>query len=713
SRHLDRARRLRDQARSALNQRQYAAAVDWAEQAAAAAGDAYLATCASRSGELRGAWLHSPDGIADWGWDKTIRALAENGFNAMFPNFCWGYVADYPSEVLPVHPDVARRGDVLQECLDACRKYGVELHVWKVNWNMGMRTPKELREQMHQAGRTQVTLSGAPTQYLAPHRQDNFELERDAMLELVRKYPIDGIHFDYIRYPDNKCDYSPDARAAFEANRGQAVAEWPKACAWGGPLWKEYNRWRQANISRLVAAVYSGAKAIRADIRVSAAVFSGWESAPESVAQSAAEWIDNGWLDFVCPMNYTTDYASLQRLLEYQVQRVGGRIPIYSGLGTYLHDGPVMTGSQVELSRTLGADGVVCFDLRRTLVENILPPLGKNVFAASAGPILPHHVETPTYVVSAGRADLENGYQIGDTLSVQVSLPAAVARARRLEANFSCDGRPVLSGREVQIRRRGNDLVFSGRAAVAGRYRLELLCADLDFLSRSPVYRVYDEAEAAEIHRRESPPQFTRRGALRVGVWQHDAYGAGVLLQALQELAGVEAQPLLNLKPESLSACQVVVLPQPRKQQALFKAAATGTALNAYVRQGGGLLVTHALVGIRGFVNPVPEVVATAAENALPGRGWKAVGGHAVTAGIGRQVQMSTFGDRVKVTPARGGTVVAATEDGAPVMIVGTHGRGRYAACGLGLGIGNNDQDSPLSPGEQKLLQNTVKWLGK
>ena len=32
--HLDRARRLRDQAQSALNQRQYAASIDWAEQAA-------------------------------------------------------------------------------------------------------------------------------------------------------------------------------------------------------------------------------------------------------------------------------------------------------------------------------------------------------------------------------------------------------------------------------------------------------------------------------------------------------------------------------------------------------------------------------------------------------------------------------------------------------------------------------------------------------
>ena len=88
-------------------------------------------------------------------------------------------------------------------------------------------------------------------------------------------------------------------------------------------------------------------------------------------------------------------------------------------------------------------------------------------------------------------------------------------------------------------------------------------------------------------------------------------------------------------------------------------------------------------------------------------------GGHAVTAGIGRQVQVSTFGDRIKVTPARGGTVVAMTDQGEPIMVVGAHGRGRYAACGLGLAIGKNDKDSPLSPAELMLLQNTVKWLAK
>lgn len=713
NRNLDLARRWRDQTLSALNQRQYKIALDNAKQARQAAEQAYLATCASRIGELRGAWLHSPYGIGDWGWDRTIKVLADNGFNAMFPNFCWGYVADYHSEVLPVHPDVAVKGDLLQQCLDACQKYGVEIHVWKVNWNMGHRTPKAYREQMRQAGRTQVKANGGVTDYLSPHRQDNFELERDAMLEMVRKYPINGIHFDYIRYPDSSCDFSDDARKAFEANLGSKVPNWPGDCTSGGKLRKEYNLWRQNNISRLVEAVYKGAKEVRPDIKVSAAVFGGWEMATESIAQNAQLWIENGWLDFVCPMNYTTDLKYLRRLLTDQVQRVNGKILVYCGIGNYLHDGAVMTGSQVEMARALGADGVVCFDLRRSLVEDILPKLGRNIFAEQAGAVLPHHVPTPPYTMPTGRQDLENGLLVGDAIAVRVELPPKVAQNRRLQVAFTCDGRVALNNKEVQIRRQGNKLTATAKTALPGYYRLELSCPEQAFLSRSPVCRVYGQEEAAEVRQLQGPPPFVRRRVLRVGVWQHDAYGAAELLRVLQQQQDLEALPLLNLKPASLAACQVVLLPQPRQQLALFKNAATAADLSDFVRQGGGLLTTHALVGIRGFINPIPHVVANAEEKALSGAEWKIMGGHAVTAGISRGILTSTFNDRIKLTPAKSGTVVVTTDRNEPVMVVGAYGRGRYAACGLGLGIGINDQDAPPSPAEARLLLNTVRWLGK
>ena len=129
--------------RHCLQSQQFDEAYINADKALKLSRELFLTSCPARNGEMRGVWIHSPYGIADWGWDRTVEVLAMNGFNAIFPNFLWGYVADYPSEVLPNHPGVITaqgKIDCLQQCLEACRKYKVELHVWKVNWNMGQKT---------------------------------------------------------------------------------------------------------------------------------------------------------------------------------------------------------------------------------------------------------------------------------------------------------------------------------------------------------------------------------------------------------------------------------------------------------------------------------------------------------------------------------------------------------------------------------------------
>jgi len=66
-------------------------------------------------------------------WDESIRFLKENGFNVILPNMLWGGIAYYPSQVLPEYEELAQRGDQIEQCLAACRKYGVACHVWKVN----------------------------------------------------------------------------------------------------------------------------------------------------------------------------------------------------------------------------------------------------------------------------------------------------------------------------------------------------------------------------------------------------------------------------------------------------------------------------------------------------------------------------------------------------------------------------------------------------
>lgn len=713
------ASRRQDEARRLLAANQPAEALRAAQEAVAAGQEAFLASRPSRQGELRGAWIHSAYGIPEWGWDRTARVLAENGFNALFVNLCWGAVADYRSEVLPVHPEVAVKGDQMEACLAACRKHGIALHVWRVNWNMGHRTPQDIKDKMTAAGRTQQKLDGSPSPYLAPHIEANFILERDAMLEIVRKYPVDGIHFDYIRYPGADCDFSDSARAAFAAWLGQEVVGWPQSCAAGGALRRKYNEWRRGNISRLVEAVSGEAHRLRPGIKVSAAVFGEWDSTGESIAQDTVAWLRRGWLDFVCPMNYTNSNAGLERLLRMQEPLTPAGIPLYVGLGAWQHESPARTVEQIELVRRLGGDGFICFAHNLRFAETTLPALGKGVTREPVAGLQPHESISGTFALPVAGGEMGGAFRVGDELVFTLTMPPEVATFTP-EVAVLVDGYAHNMGGRLQLRERGRELRIAVRAPVAGQYRIEVSGTWAEggrraqakpFLIRSRSVRVLSGDEAETILARERPPVFRNTGGLRVAVWQDNAYGAAPILAHLEQVEGIDAAPLWNLRRESLAACQVVVLCQPRVRRELFKNEEAARELAHFVERGGGLLTLHALVGIRDYLPPVPAV-ATGGE-ALAGSTWQVAGYHAITKDLDRrQTYVSTFGDRIGVVPGARGRTIARTPEGVPVVAAGLSSRGRYAACGLGIGIGPGDTDVPLSPAEAVLLEGMLRWLG-
>ncbi|MBT3375947.1 MAG: family 10 glycosylhydrolase [Lentisphaerae bacterium] len=687
-----------------------------AERAEAAARSANLASLPPLQGELRGAWIHSGYGIKGWTWDETVKVLADNGFNAIFPNLCWGGIADYPSEVLPVHPRVAKDGDQLAECLRACRKYGLELHVWKVCWNLGHHTPPEIRKQFVEAGRTQVDIKGKPSNFLAPHIAANFELERDAMLEIVRRYDVDGVHFDYIRYPNADCDFSDSARVAFQAWHGETVSGWPKACHRGGALRGAFNTWRRGNISRLVQAVSEGVHAIRPEVQVSAAVFGNWDSSPGSIAQATVEWIDNGWLDFVCPMNYNTSDTWLRNILSGQLEAVRGRIPIYCGLGSWRHENTIATARQIALGRELGVDGFVCFQHGLRFARDTLPGLGKGITRGDARPV-PHAWTRCELAHPRGAEVLGGSFRVGEAIKVRVRLDRKTTRSVSPDVTVERDGLPASMVTDVRVRTGRRTVTCTFSPTVGGRYRVLFKGGyqkrgseePSPLFVRSRTVDVLSHEDAEERILRTKAPRFQRNGGVRVAVWDDHAYGGTPLLEALASRAGLDVASLYNLRPSSLSACDVVILPQPRRRSDLFRDAKVMEAVIRYLAQGGSVLTTHAMVGLREFV-PIAPGVATGVDT-VKGRQWCVVPGHPGVAQLGPGPYESTFVDRAVLTVGADGTVLARTPEGVPVVAAGAVGRGRYVACGLGTGIGRGDKDVPLPAAEVRLMDSAVRWL--
>lgn len=387
-REWDEGERLLGQAAESLKASRPARAFELAGDARQRRVQAYLMAAPSRVPEGRAFWNHSGTGAYPGDWERTARELASAGINMVFPNMLWAGRAHYASDVLPRSSTFQQYGDQIEQCVAAAHRHGIEVHVWKVNFNLSG-APAEFVERLRREGRLQVDVHGQPTNWLNPAHPHNQKLEVDSLLEVVRRYPVDGIHFDYIRYPNGNNDYSDFSRKQFETDTGHTVKHWPADC-YDGPLADAYRDWRCDQITRLVETVHREAKKIRPEVKISAAVFGAYPDCRRSVGQDWALWVRRGYLDFVCPMDYTGEDKYFERLVRSQRELVGQRIPLYPGIGataSRVRLTPDRVVGQILLARQLGADGFTIFNLTETTAREILPALARGIGTRASEPV--------------------------------------------------------------------------------------------------------------------------------------------------------------------------------------------------------------------------------------------------------------------------------------------------------------------------------------
>ncbi|MBL8859754.1 MAG: family 10 glycosylhydrolase [Planctomycetes bacterium] len=124
--------------------------------------------------------------------------------------------------------------------------------------------------------------------------------------EIAARYPIDGVHLDYSRFPNEApatpagsgLDYPRDAQtlklfaAATKKTPDQDPAAW--------------DRWRTNQVTELVRQIRAKVRAVKPDIELSSAVGVKRESALHH-HQDAYTWLSEDLIDTVYPMNYTGD----------------------------------------------------------------------------------------------------------------------------------------------------------------------------------------------------------------------------------------------------------------------------------------------------------------------------------------------------------------------------------------------------------------------
>jgi uncharacterized lipoprotein YddW (UPF0748 family) len=188
--------------------------------------------------------------------------------------------------------------------------------------------------------------------------------------ELVDRYPLDGIHLDYVRFPSPQFDYSAEALRSFRywlagespdlnrlAEADARAAFDPLALPDAFP--QQWARFREAQVTELVFEVARMVRARDPEVLLSTAVFPDPEDARTGRYQAWESWLGNGWIDVVVPMAYTDSDA----VFVTQVRRasaVAGPRRVWAGVGIYRNTFAGSTSKGRAAFRE-GAGGVVLF----------------------------------------------------------------------------------------------------------------------------------------------------------------------------------------------------------------------------------------------------------------------------------------------------------------------------------------------------------------
>lgn len=388
---LQSGKTLSIQAQTEYAKKNYHTAMSAARDSREALSKAYFLSHLSDEDEGRALWNHSGLGAYPGDWERSAKELADAGINMILPNMAWGGLAHYDSRVLPKSKKYTEYGDQISQCVTASHNNGIEVHVWKITWNLEG-APKEFVEKMQKEGRTQVSADGNPINWLCPSNPKNVKLELNAISEIVQNYKVDGIHLDYIRYPGRHACFCTECRDRFIQATKLKIEKWPTDVLPGvGKHSNAYNDWRVQQITRLVRLVHKRVREIRPEVKISVAVFGGYPSCVTSIGQDWIAWAKEGYIDFVCPMNYTEDDKFFTDLLENQLDLMPKGVAIYPGIGANASNSlltPDAVIGQIHHARFLGASGWAIFNYSSNISNTILPAIQMGVGRLKATP--PH-----------------------------------------------------------------------------------------------------------------------------------------------------------------------------------------------------------------------------------------------------------------------------------------------------------------------------------
>jgi len=199
--------------------------------------------------------------------------------------------------------------DPLQFAVEECHRRGMEIHAWMVCIPIGKWNGAGCRNL--RSGSLPIRKIGDEG-FMDPEKEQTARYIADMCEEVTRNYDIDGVHLDYIRYPETW-------KITVNRNTG-----------------REY-------ITRIVRTVHERVKALKPWVKLSCSPIGksddlsryssrGW-NAYSRVCQDAQGWLRDGLMDQLYPMMYFKDNNFFPFAIDW-AENAHGRT-VVSGLGIY------------------------------------------------------------------------------------------------------------------------------------------------------------------------------------------------------------------------------------------------------------------------------------------------------------------------------------------------------------------------------------------
>jgi uncharacterized lipoprotein YddW (UPF0748 family) len=272
--------------------------------------------------EFRAVWISHISNI-DWPSSKTLTAQQQrdefveqlnqhklSNINAVVVQVRPSCDAIYPSNIEPwAEWLTGKQGkspgyDPLQFMIDETHKRGMEFHAWFNPYRAVVSITSSSIDSSHVSVKhPEWCITYGNLKFLNPGLSEVRNYVTSVIMDVVRRYDIDAVHFDdyFYPYPQTGLTVS-DSTTFLQQSRG----------------FMDKNTWRRDNVNLMVKMVADSIKSVKKYVKFGISPFGIWRNNGSDVQGSATlglesysdiyadsrRWVQQGWLDYITPQLY-------------------------------------------------------------------------------------------------------------------------------------------------------------------------------------------------------------------------------------------------------------------------------------------------------------------------------------------------------------------------------------------------------------------------